>query len=510
MRAWWAGAVAALVACLIATSTAGAGDATTFQLNPAHTGYSPDSLPRSLRQRWSLDLGRQVSYPLIADGKVFVLVQGVQLPGRADPVYALFGIDQETGQILWRQLLDFPGPWPSPLAYDNGRIFLATAYDVPAEHTARGAVEAYDARTGARLWRSGGLNHSWMFNGPPVAEGGVVYATGAGFGGSVYAVRESDGALLWSVEVNASDSGVALSPTRVYTAGACHFYAFDRVTGAVAWAHDGGCTGGLEFLPVLYDGRLFARMAGPATGQVFDAAGGQIVGSFPMDSQWEPPPAFAGTLRVQVSGAKGTAAAYDVATGAARWEFRGDGSLQTAPLIAGDTVYVGGKSGLVYGLDLATGQERWQADTGAPVRPPEWWDNSVKPGLAVGGGMLVVPATGRLVAYGAPRGGGKSTAAPRPTFAQVSVRCRTRCRAAIVLTLTRKHSSPRVVGQRRLTLPAGPHRVKVRLRRAALDRISGRVRLSARIRLTAIDRSGHRRRGRPIVHRSRRLVVRLG
>jgi outer membrane protein assembly factor BamB len=508
MRGWWAGVVAALGALLVGAPAAVAGDATAFQLNPAHTGYSPDSLPPTLQQRWSVDLGRQVSHPLIADGKVFVLAQGVQLPGRTDPVYALFGLDQQTGKVLWRTLLDFPGPWPSPLAYDNGRIFLATAYDVPAEHTAYGAVDAYDARTGARVWRRGGLNYSWVFDGPPVAADGVVYATGSGYGGSVYAVRQSDGALLWSVEVNASDSGVTLSPTRVYTAGACHFYAFDRATGAVAWVHDGGCTGGLEFLPVLYEGRLFARMSGPVAIQVFDAAGGQVVGSFPMDSQWDPPPAFAGKLRVQVSGARATLSAYDNASGARRWEFAGDRTLQSAPVIAGDTAFVGGKSGRVYGVDLATGQERWHADTGQPVRPPDWWDNSVKPGLAVGGGMLIVPATGRLVAYGPPKSA--PTVTRRPRFARVKLRCRTRCRAAIVLRLARKHDRSRVAGRRRVTLTAGTHRVKVRLRTRALARVSGRVHLTARIALTAIDRAGHRKRGRPIVHRSRRLVVRVG
>jgi outer membrane protein assembly factor BamB len=504
MRGWWAGVVAALAVSLAGAPAATAGDATAFQLNGAHTGYSPESLPAALQQRWSVDLGRQVSHPLIADGKVFTLAQGVQLPGRTDPVYALFALDEETGKVLWRTLLDFPGPWPSPLAYDNGRIFLATAYSVPAENTSYGAVEAYDARTGARVWRSGHLNYSWVFDGPPVAADGVVYATGGGYGGSVYAVRESDGALLWSVLVNASDSGVTLSPTRVYTAGACHFYAFDRATGAVAWTHDGGCTGGIEFLPVLYDGHLFARMFGPAAVQVFDAAGGQVVGSFPMDSAWDPPPAFADRLRVQVSGTKATLAAYDIASGARRWEFPGDGTLQSAPLIAGDTAYVGGKSGRVYGVDLATGRERWHADTGQPVRPPDWWDNSVKPGLAVGGGMLIVPATGRLVAYGAAKSAPPAT--PPPRFARVKVRCRTRCRAAIVLRLARKHRRSQVAGRRRVRLAAGTHRVNVPLRTKAV----GRVRLTARISLTAIDRSGHRKHGRPIVHLSRRLVVRVG
>jgi outer membrane protein assembly factor BamB len=494
MRAWVAGAAVSL-ALLVWVPAAPADEATTLQLNPAHTGYTTDPLSPRLERLWSVDLGHHVSYPVIADGRVFVLVAGAPLPGHANPVFAIFAFDGRSGRVLWRQALDYPGVWPSPLTYAKGRLFLATAYEVPEQHTLRAGIDAFDAATGKRLWRNDQVNHSWIFNGPPVAADGVVYATGAGFGGSIYAVRQSDGKLLWSQETTASDSGVAVSPQRVYAAGACHFWSFERAGGALAWVHNGGCWGGLELMPVFYEGRLFARMWGPGTGQIFDAAGGRLLGAFDIDGMWDPPPAFAGRLRVQVSVSRGTAAAFDLGTGARRWQFGGDGTLDSNPVIAGDTIYVGGKSGRVYGVDLASGRERWHADTGAPVRSTEQWDNSIKPGLAVGGGLLVVPATGRLVAYGAPSG---------RAVARVTVRCAGRCRARIVLKLSRRLSSRfrlhRAIGVRKLALRAGTHSVSVPLRRRAALALAGR----RRVRVTAVV--SVRAAGEARAHRSRQLV----
>ena len=48
-----------------------AGSANTFQLNALHDGYSADQLSLPLGKLWSVDLGAQVGYPLIVNGRVF-------------------------------------------------------------------------------------------------------------------------------------------------------------------------------------------------------------------------------------------------------------------------------------------------------------------------------------------------------------------------------------------------------------------------------------------------------
>ena len=83
--------------------------------------------------------------------------------------------------------------------------------------------------------------------------------------------------------------------------------------------------------------------------------------------------------------------------GGTRWHFRGDGYLDSAPLIAGRTVYVGSGAGRVYGLDLHAGRLRWRGNAGTSVFASR--DNTHPTGLAVAGKTLLVPARGRLVAF---------------------------------------------------------------------------------------------------------------
>jgi PQQ-like domain len=78
------------------------------------------------------------------------------------------------------------------------------------------------------------------------------------------------------------------------------------------------------------------------------------------------------------------------ANGRVAWRFRGDGYLDSSPLIAGRWAFVGSGSGRVYALDVRTGRVRSRADAGA----------SVLRFLAAGEGLLLVPARGRLVAFG--------------------------------------------------------------------------------------------------------------
>jgi hypothetical protein len=48
-------------------------------------------------------------------------------------------------------------------------------------------------------------------------------------------------------------------------------------------------------------------------------------------------------------------------------------------------------------VSLRSGRKVWSADTGAPV--PAQWHGRMWSGLAAGGGVLVVPALGRIVGY---------------------------------------------------------------------------------------------------------------
>lgn len=110
-----------------------------FQVNTAHTGSitSPGLVP-PLRQKWSINFGNFISYPIIADGRVFVTVK------HSGPLYdsQVYAIDAASGAILWSFNLVGESLW-SALTYENGRLFASTR---------EGGLRRFDAATGTVIW----------------------------------------------------------------------------------------------------------------------------------------------------------------------------------------------------------------------------------------------------------------------------------------------------------------------------------------------------------------------
>ena len=86
--------------------------------------------------------------------------------------------------------------------------------------------------------------------------------------------------------------------------------------------------------------------------------------------------------------------------GVTQWKFKGDGTLSTAPIVVNDSVFVGGTSGVLYTLDYS-GKIVWSTNVGAPILSPPLPAASSPDftGLAAGEGLIVVPASNKLVAY---------------------------------------------------------------------------------------------------------------
>ncbi len=96
--------------------------------------------------------------PFAVEQRVFVSPLGV--PCTKPPWFELLAIDLTTGEVAWRAPLGTTrgmAPWPfwlpwappgmgGPLATRGGLVFIGAALD--------GALRAFDARTGAELWRA--------------------------------------------------------------------------------------------------------------------------------------------------------------------------------------------------------------------------------------------------------------------------------------------------------------------------------------------------------------------
>lgn len=355
-------------------------DATAFQINAAHSGSVTfaNLLPLPSAPAWTVDVGGTPSYALIADGKVFVTVP---VSGGGSEVIAL---SQATGATVWGPVLVSGG---ANAAYDNGRVFVLSS---PFGNAA--TMEALDAGTGSPDW-STLLSGQYGFSSGPSAGDGMVFTGGAGSGGTLYALDEATGALVWTQEVqNGDNSTPAVSADGVYVTYPCWTYDFRPATGDTIWSVNTGCEGGGGNTPVVANQLVYSPENYPGyDGSIYNAESGSSQGTFTGSA----PPALTTGMGYFLQG--GTLRGITEPGSVVQWSFTGDGTLTGAPIVVNQYVFIGSTSGNLYGLDAATGNLIWTQPLGAQV------DSAVGgipySGLAAGDGLLVVPAGTKVTAY---------------------------------------------------------------------------------------------------------------
>lgn len=313
-----------------------------YQIDAAHSGSVSFGVPLRFPSSpaWSVQLSGSISYPLIVGNAVFVTTSNRDL----------YALDKATGATLWgpRKIGGPPiySPW-SGLAFDAGRIFVLYA---------TGRLQAFDANTGDLVW-SMQPPIQYSFSSPPSASGGVVYVGGAGHGGTVYAVSELNGEILWTANVSNGDfSSPTISSDGVFVSYPCVVYKFGPSTGASIWTHTGACSGGGGRTPAYKDGRLYVRDGSGDANGIYDSATGMNLANLNSDTI----PAIGDKMAFCQTGGygdqtHGTLRAVDAASGVSRWSFLGDGQLSSAPIIVNQTVFIGSATGNVFALDAGTG-----------------------------------------------------------------------------------------------------------------------------------------------------------
>lgn len=346
-----------------------------YQIDYAHSGMAvfSDPIAFPVNPAWTVTLDGAISYPLIAGGTVFVTTT-------AGSLYAL---NKQTGSFVWGPKAISGGYWTGH-AYDNGTVFVLT-YD--------GILSSFDAATGQPGWITQ-LPYQWSFTSPPTAVNGIVYTGGAGEGGTLYAVDESNGNVLWTAGVeNGDESSPAVSSDGVFVTYPCQAYKFDPYTGSALWHYSGACEGGGGRTPAYANGSLYMRDWTNPSGLIFDATTGTLTGSFAAT----PIPAFSTQTGFFLT--SGTLKAIDLSSLNVLWSFTGDGNLVSAPIVINQNVVVGSSSGLVYALDAANGSQIWSGNAGSPIAGPDEQNARPLTGLGAGEGYLVVPAGNTLTAW---------------------------------------------------------------------------------------------------------------
>jgi outer membrane protein assembly factor BamB len=361
-----------------------------YQINETHTGsISSPGLTPPLKQKWNVNFGWPISYPLIADGKVFVTVKNVPVTSGT----TLVALNAGDGSMLWSVNLAGPSFW-STLCYENGRVFALIG---------NGLLRAFDGTSGALIWARQ-LPGQFSFTSPPTVFQGVVYAGGGGNGGTAYAVSADTGNVLWSVPLaNAGSSSPAVTTEGVYLSYLCiNVYKLNPANGSQIWRnYIPGCSGSGR-VPVLYNGRLYARSPGSNSDWIYDSQTGGLAGDFNTSKS---APAFSGNMGFFLywpgfSGSYGTLVGRNVDSNLVYWSFTGDGALQSSVLVVNDYVYVGSNTGKLFAVEAATGHQVWSTTAGTSI-PYVDEVNSSQPitGFAAGEGILVVPTSTTLVAY---------------------------------------------------------------------------------------------------------------
>jgi outer membrane protein assembly factor BamB len=363
----------------VSIAVAAAGSmAVTFQTDASHDGRQPRGAltTGSLVKKWSRTMSGTVadldpvSYPVIAHGLVFVTVQ------RTTGTF-LYALNASNGTTEWSVNLG-GSAWYGTLAYDGRRVFAVNS---------DAFLTAFVASTGQILW-----SHQFgsSVSAPPTAYDGVVYISTRD--GTVYAVSEADGALRWAgLVLNGDESSPAVDNTGVYVSYAAQQDYRFSLGGQLIWHDAGCCSGGGGSTPVLHGNYVYVRGQVPDTPLILAKTSGTAVGTFASVSA----PAFDSTNMYTLQGANLVAVSPSGSPN--RWTFT-NGSLVTAPVVNNGVVYTGSSNGQVYGVSASSGAKVWTGTAGTLIAgPPE---DGIQTGLAIGGGLLVVPAGNVVTAFG--------------------------------------------------------------------------------------------------------------
>lgn len=326
----------------------------------AHSGGHP-AIGGGTSRIWSAPIGqpagkrhRITADPVVGAGRVFTLDSRAQLTATALNGGRAWSADLTPG-IENRDSASGGG-----LAYEGGRVFATTGF---------GELVAVDAASGQVVWRQ---RVETPVSGAPTVANGTVYV--AARNGTGWAVRASDGKVLWQATGNAATSGVtgvsapAVSgKTVIFPFASGQLLAVDADTGMQLWS-----------------AQVAGTRPGRAIAMIRDVTGDPVI---------------AGNM-VLAGTSSGRTDAFDLATGAKLWSAR-DGA-NSPPLIAGGAVWVVNDQAQLVRLDAATGGRVWAQNlpyfTTDRVKKQSRIYASYGPVLA-GGKLFVASSDGTLRAF---------------------------------------------------------------------------------------------------------------
>lgn len=338
--------------------------------NPRHAAEPQPAFAAPLQMAWVRNVGANIymTSPMVYDGKVYVASVDENLKGEAH-VYCL---DGQTGAVRW----SYPvrNSIKNTIVIEKGCVFAQDA---------QGYLYALDAASGKLVWEK-----QLPVNGLPAIIEGLVAADGvvyAGTGKGLSALDAQDGHLIWQNK----DWGQGEGSTSTFSVGKdmliCSsqwnaLFGNDLKSGAMKWKAD---TNGLrnrgasaavrgDLLYLISDQSFF----------ILEASTGRVVVRrelpFSVDATSTP---LLTDKAIIFGSAKDGLIALDNETLEVKWKYATQAGLiytspysrmpaatiETSPVLVGNTVYVGASDGTLYGINSETGRLEWKHATGAPI-----------------------------------------------------------------------------------------------------------------------------------------------
>ena len=315
--------------------------------------------------------------PAAAPGRVALLAGLVALAGGAS-CSDVAGGSGDVGRVAWRARLTDRHTvvgWHGVPATDGHGFFFASD----------SGITALEARTGRLSWsaRLGDPLRDGAEEGRLVARGGKLYAS---VRGALYALDAATGAVRWRVDTPPvfGDAEIDADDGAVYAAvGKATVAAFDPAGGGALWTTDVGADwdgGAIVGITASRDTvyvaavRAIAPARGFRRGALFalDRASGRLLWSWwgPDSTSAGAAPTVAGRLLLASDQVGGSFFAVDRFTVREVWRVVGDRASfgpSQAPVVGGDTAFVGSNDRSVYAVDLATGRVRWSVRSGSSI-----------------------------------------------------------------------------------------------------------------------------------------------
>ena len=329
------------------------GDVTTYRGDAGRTGVMEGPGPTgSPGVAWQFQAGAPIgSSPAVVGERAFLLSNdGV--------VHAL---DLATGTVIWAANLGATTGSASPLVV-AGLVVIGDS---------SGVVHALDTESGAKRWSR---QVDGPIDGAAAAVGNLVLtATEAG---SVYALDARTGAVTWQTTLAAGVTrSVTASADTVFVGAEGTLYALRLSDGSILWKSPVATSGSCG-TPTVADGLVFDSTgldgSDPAAKGVvaLDASTGAVRWRYASPTQRQAYTPGVGDGRAFVVAEDGTVVALDAATGAVAWTTKTGAENEALPALSDGLVYVPTNGHTLVTLDQATGALGWQAPiVGVPYAP---------------------------------------------------------------------------------------------------------------------------------------------